>query len=327
MYQVKPTSVDFAIQIPNCMYKVRVDQTTSTALRTNEGFTKVNNNTINTFDILDCKINNLIKTNDMENLEARQEILLDQLHKFKLRLLEIRKKLEIKPSKKRNEDFKGTYSNGNESQFRKKSLDLFESHSQFDIVINAHPKYVPYGLLGIKNSWKNIVNFHVKVFSHSTLPEISPEAKHFQKQITAENLMNKNIPTVNITLIWKNCEHTEMISTPTMYKPIYGEINILRFLSRIGPLNFRYDFTHNANQIDAILDICYQLLRRSGSAQQELLKNLADRLNSQKYFGGDELCVADVAVSSSLKRIPQTALKNLPENMKKWQTAIKNILY
>ncbi|XP_055380821.1 probable aminoacyl tRNA synthase complex-interacting multifunctional protein 2 [Condylostylus longicornis] len=327
MYQVKPTSVDFEIQIPNCMYKVKIDQTSSTALRTNEEFIKVNHTTVKSFDILDGKINTLLKKSDMENIEARQELLLDQLHKFKTRLLEIRKKLKLNISPKKGNTTVNKNLKNEDLGFRKKSLDIFENYSEIDIVVNAHPKFVPYGLLGIKNAWKNQVNFDVKIFSHSTLQDISPEAKHFQKQITDGSITNSKNPSIKTTIIWKNCEHTEMISSPTMYKPIYGEINILRFLARIGPYDFRYDFTSNANQIDSILDICYQLLRCSGNAQQELLRNLSKLLDKQKFFGGENLSIADIAVSSSLKRIQQAALKNLPENMKKWQNIIKNILY
>lgn len=169
----------------------------------------------------------------------------------------------------------------------------------------------------MKNAWKNIFNPQVKAYAHSTITKISKEAEEFQKNI--EQTISANLPTLNITLIWKNCEHTEMISSPTMYVPIYGEVNIVRFLGRVGPPEYQYENSSLCNEIDAVLDICYQLLRCSTSkARSQLVRALNNYLQKNKYFGGDTMSVADIAVRSTLKSLPQLSTKDLTSDLNGW---------
>lgn len=169
----------------------------------------------------------------------------------------------------------------------------------------------------MKNAWKNSYNLQVKAYAHSTITKISKEAEEFQKNIAQTT--SAHLPTLNITLIWKNCEHTEMISSPTMYVPIYGEVNIVRFLGRVGPPEYRYENSNLSNEIDAVLDICYQLLRCSTSkARSHLVRDLNNYLQQNKYFGGNSMSIADIAVRSTLKRLPQISTKDLTSDLKGW---------
>lgn len=177
---------------------------------------------------------------------------------------------------------------------------------------------MPYALLAMKNAWKNIFNLQVKAYSHSTITKISKEAEEFQNNIEHPSLSSE-LPSLNITLIWKNCEHTEMISSPTMYVPIYGEVNIVRFLGRVGPSEYRYEDSVLCNEIDAVLDICYQLLRCSTSkARSNLIRSLTNYLQKNEYFGGGSMSVADIAVRSTLKRLSQISTKDLTSDLKEW---------
>lgn len=170
----------------------------------------------------------------------------------------------------------------------------------------------------MKNAWKSIFNIKVKAYSHSTIAKISKEAEEFQKNIE-QSTLSPNLPYLHITLIWKNCEHTEMISSPTMYVPIYGEVNIVRFLGRVGPSEYRYENSILCNEIDAVLDICYQLLKCStNKARSNLIRSLSNYLQKHDYFGGNCMSIADIAVCSTLKRLPQVSTKDLTSDLKEW---------
>lgn len=111
-----------------------------------------------------------------------------------------------------------------------------------------------------------------------------------------------------------------MISSPTMYVPIYGEVNIIRYLGRVGPPEYRYEDSPLCNEIDAVLDICYQLLRcTTVKSKASMLKILNNRLQKQQYFGGDKMSVADIGVHSSLKRMPSINDNDLTPALREWR--------
>ncbi|ALC44732.1 CG12304, partial [Drosophila busckii] len=192
-----------------------------------------------------------------------------------------------------------------------------------DVVVNGHPNFIPYALLAMKNAWRNLYTIDVKTFTHSTMADIGPKAREFEENL-AKVPVNPALPKINVTLIWKNCEHTEMISSPTMYVPIYGEVNIIRYLGRVGPAEYRYENSPLCNEIDAVLDICYQLLRCSThKAQVAMVRLLDKRLAQQQYFGGDQMSVADIGVHSSLIRMPAITDKDLTPAMLAWRKRAK----
>lgn len=109
-----------------------------------------------------------------------------------------------------------------------------------------------------------------------------------------------------------------------MYIPIYGEVNILRYLSRVGPLEYRYENSIFCNEIDVVLDICYQLLRcNNPKSKANLLRSLSNRLQNQKYFGVDQFSIADAAVYSSLKRTSSITTKDLTPALNEWLKRIE----
>lgn len=115
-----------------------------------------------------------------------------------------------------------------------------------------------------------------------------------------------------------------MISSPTMYVPIYGEVNIIRYLGRVGPAEYRYEGSALCNEIDLVLDICYQLLRCNTHKTQVAMVRLLDkRLQKQQYFGGDQMSVADIGVYSSLIRMPAITDKDLTPALLAWRKRAK----
>lgn len=109
-----------------------------------------------------------------------------------------------------------------------------------------------------------------------------------------------------------------------MYTSITGEINILRYLSRIGPNEFNYENHPNVNDFDILFDQCYQFLNENAQKnRQNLMRSIASRLNSN-FYGGTQISIADVAVYSTIKQ-SKDAEKSLPLKFTKWLNEINQI--
>lgn len=115
-----------------------------------------------------------------------------------------------------------------------------------------------------------------------------------------------------------------MITSSATYVPIYGEVNVLRYLARIGPNKYRYENDQKCNQMDVVLDISYQLPCCCGAkTKTQLLKSLNDYLQKQKFFGGDDWNIADIGAYSALKRSLWLTKKDLTNNLNNWYERIK----
>ncbi|XP_039964006.1 probable aminoacyl tRNA synthase complex-interacting multifunctional protein 2 isoform X1 [Bactrocera neohumeralis] len=332
MYELKTLLPEYDIQLPTCMYPMKVlnNSVASEVIKADacSGFYNSNGNPLATsavnslgpkknvcaldLDNLSAQIQNLLKSsNDFGSVCARQEKVLKQLQDLKQQMANIRASLGLCQ--------KGPQHTG-QTSLRNGGLREEPLH---DIVINGHPNFIPYALLALKNAWKDLFTIDVRTFKHSTMPDIGKDASEFEKKL-AQVKIDPSKPKVKVSLIWKNCEHTEMISSPTMYVPIYGEVNIIRYLGRVGPEEYRYEDLPNCNEIDAVLDICYQLLRCNTSKNRaSMLRALNLRLGKQKYFGGDKITIADIGVHSSLKRLPAITSKDLTPTLTEWQKRVQ----
>lgn len=191
-----------------------------------------------------------------------------------------------------------------------------------EIVINANPKAVPYSLRALKTLWMNRLHVNTKTFKHSNIDVLPPFVLAFNESLEwtlTENVEQPSVPQLDVVLIWKNVQHTEMISAATNYIPIIGEVNILRFLSRVGPSEYltpEYPLEESV-AADAVLDIVAQFnLAKDTKARQALWTQLAFLLGKKSLFGNNLLTIADVAVSSVVKQftrdsIPPTLLQHL----------------
>ncbi|XP_036326158.1 probable aminoacyl tRNA synthase complex-interacting multifunctional protein 2 isoform X2 [Rhagoletis pomonella] len=292
MYELKTLLPEHDIKLPACMYPMKVLNASLAATP--------------------AKANASSSSNDASSVTTRQEKVLKQLQELKQQMASIRATL-------------GLCQKGSEHSVQQSLQNggLLEEPLH-DIVINGHPNFIPYALLALKNAWKDLFTIDVKTFKHSTMPDIGKEAADFEKKL-AQVKVDPSKPKVNVSLIWKNCEHTEMISSPTMYVPIYGEVNIVRYLGRVGPPAYRYEDSPNCNEIDAVLDICYQLLRCTSKSRAAMLRELNLRLDKQKYFSGDEISIADIGVHSSLKRLPAITARDLTPTLTEWRKRVQLI--
>ncbi|KAH8296533.1 hypothetical protein KR054_007543 [Drosophila jambulina] len=325
MYELKTLLPQFDIKLPTCMYALKNVSLAADALAP-PASTSSSSSTCSSsrshkasgsgkaatcaldLDTLGRQIQQLLK-DDTATVAARQEKVLKQLEDLKAQLGQIRAGLGVCGK---------TYQHTTAFQ----NGGLKEIPLQ-DVVINGHPNFIPYALLALKNAWRDLYTIDVKTFTHSTMADIGPAAREFEANL-AKVPVNPALPKINVTLIWKNCEHTEMISSPTMYVPIYGEVNIIRYLGRVGPAEYRYEGSALCNEIDLVLDICYQLLRCNTHKTQVAMVRLLDkRLQQQQYFGGSQMSVADIGVYSSLIRMPTVTEKDLTPALLAWRKRAK----
>ncbi|XP_023033389.1 probable aminoacyl tRNA synthase complex-interacting multifunctional protein 2 isoform X1 [Drosophila willistoni] len=329
MYELKTLLPQFEIKLPTCMYDLKnvsltgspstgagISSSSSSLPQQQNASGKSYSSSSATcaldLDILGRQIQQLLKANngkDTSAVVARQDKVLLQLEDLKAQLGKIRAGLGL--CGKTIQHTTG-YQNGG---LKEVPLE--------DIVINGHPNFIPYALLALKNAWRDLYTIDIKTFTHSTMADIGPAAREFEQNL-AKVPINESLPKINVTLIWKNCEHTEMISSPTMYVPIYGEVNIIRYLGRVGPAEYRYEGSPVCNEIDLVLDICYQLLRcTTHKSQVAMVRLLEKRLQKQQYFGGSQMSVADIGVYSSLIRMPAITDKDLTPALVAWRKRAK----
>lgn len=205
------------------------------------------------------------------------------------------------------------------SDARKSAIDVT---NLCDVVINVKPQQIPYALLVLKNQWKGRLNLDCEVFTHSTInnAQLSDAARAFAKKISTSSA-ERNLPTLKATIIWKDVETIQLITSPVI-APIFGEVNIIRFLNRIGPSEFFYETGDNHEILvsDTIFDTCHQLsLEHPIKERQKYVQFLSQRLGKNQFFSGaSNISSVDIAVASTFEKLYGKNLKELPANLSSW---------
>lgn len=189
-----------------------------------------------------------------------------------------------------------------------------------DVVVNAHPKNIPFSLLALQKIWQHRLNLVVKCYTHSSVATLPDQNQHFAKQLTKLTPPSA-LPVLNVSLIWKEIANTELICVPASFIPIIGEVNALRYLARVGPKEFGYvdvDLIQSI-EIDSALDLCHQLFVAGNNAKERLtvLRALSTKLGERHFFGGDKYAVSDIAVSSAFKQLTVSS-KDIAPNLNLW---------
>lgn len=252
---------------------------------------------------------------ELDLLEQKQSRILKKLDELKQALIAMRGDLNLcaKPAQQPKQQKPSSGSSA-----VKKPIDV--SHL-VEVVINVHPKNVPFSILAFKNLWKGRLNLQADVFTHSTVQEsdFTKVAKDFAEKVASPVAQN-HLPTLKVTIIWKDVETTQML-TSAVSVPVYGEVNIIRYLNRVGPSEFWYEAdNHFANLSDIVLDICYELSKQhSAKERQSFVQLLSQRLGKSNFYNDSpSLAIADVAVSSVLKKLFASNVKELPANLSTW---------
>lgn len=310
MYALKPILKPVEVDLPSCMYSIKP--------------------VIGSGDVQPQQCNATASQNssDQETLQllaAKQEKVLKQLAELREQLVSMKTELKLcnkpaQPSASGSATKSASKVESNPQKIEPINLSYLQ-----DFVVNACPEHIPYGLLALKKLWINRLNLQVECFTHSTIPKLSEEALQFQKVITDLEPKVENLPRIKVTLIWKNVgTYTEMITSPTAYVPICGEVNILRFLSRCGPNEFNYERQADLTEADSILDTCYLLINKQNVKDKKLvLKTLSSKVGKVSCFGGSgTISLCDIAATSAIKQVHQVLAKDINPNMAKLVTRV-----
>jgi len=296
MYNVKPILTDQHIELPTCMYVLKPH---------------------NTDLIGNMEESDNSGKSEIELLEEKQNRILKKLDDLKRTLMSMRGDIKLcnKPAQPCHQQVKS---------LSRKPIEV----SALEVVINVHPTNVPFSILALKTLWRGQLNMQVDVFTHSTVKEsdFTKAARDFAAKVAAP-IVPGDLPILKVTIIWKDVETTQMLTSPVSI-PVYGEVNIIRFLNRVGPSEFWYEAdNHFANLSDTILDICYQLSKKhSPKERATYCQLLSQRLGkSQFYNDSPSLSIADVAVSSILKKLFANNLKELPANLSSWLQKVSSV--
>jgi len=323
MYELKPIiKHNIPIDLPSTMYEMKNIYGAFNGDKSNG----TNHDVVSPFtshirpDIRQ-QIRNVLKAQnngDLQALQQRQVTILEQLKELKSKLVSMHKQLGIcaKPAQ----------AVAHKPAAVKLELKPIQTKYLQEVVVNVNPKNIPYSLATLQTLWSNRLNIVVQCYVHSTIAEISASAKDFATNIQLAK-SNPTLPTLNVSLIWKDVAVTELQCAPTTFIPIFGEVNILRYLSRVGPNEYAYESSIvQAAEIDSILDVCHQFITVSTQKERSaILKKLNVRLGRSEYFNGASLGVVDVALHSAVQQLNISA-KDLTPPLVNWQRRINDAL-
>ncbi|XP_053687562.1 probable aminoacyl tRNA synthase complex-interacting multifunctional protein 2 isoform X1 [Sabethes cyaneus] len=306
MYDLKPILKPVDIELPTCMYPMKhiigVTSSSQPPVASNS-----------TEDLPEIQV-----------LASKQEKILKQLAELREQLDSMRTGLKLCNKPAQPSAAVSTISQSASTKQLVKKIEPINLSYLHDFVVNASPENIPYGLLALQKLWFSRLNLTVECFTHSTISKLSEEAINFQSIITSHKPSDEKLPCIKVTLIWKNVgTYTEMITSPTAYVPICGEVNILRFLSRCGPSEFNYERQEDVNEVDSILDACYLLINKQNvKDKKQILKTLSSKLGKTPSFGGTDISLCDIAATSAIKQVQKALAKDINPNITKLITRV-----
>ncbi|PSN39773.1 hypothetical protein C0J52_15321 [Blattella germanica] len=323
MYRMEPiVKLPDQIELPKCMYRMKNIQQAYLNSRVEEQ--KSNKKQSSS---ISEQVNKFLKCPlpEMAALENRQEAILAQLADLKKQMAALRAQLKqpVAPTVEKGKNVEAA-----------KTYDLLQNGVVHDIVINASPKHPPYSLAALKRLWGDGLKLGVQCHVHSSVVELPKELQDFNSVVCSGGSGDK-VPLLNITLVWKDVgPETELIVSPVKHITIKGEVNILRYLSRLGPPKYNYELVNEpvssarVRRVDHLLDSCYSLARsKTVKDRQSLIRVLNNQLGKSRFFaGGNEISIADVAAWSVLKQLDTRHTQELTNNMSSWFQRCSEVL-
>jgi len=287
MYYVRPA---FELpepfpEIPTRMYKIKpvvptpmINGTTDEPAIDDNGKFRLQDSRTST-----CNFQNIPEAR-VQEIEARQQVMLDKLANLKNMIQSIHSKYVSESA-----------------QNTRRDLSEEDGHERMDIVVNADPKKPPYSLLFLHKALAEThgpIRFQAHI--HSSMTE-TPE-----KYLKIFDELEEDIPSdvqekISIKLIWKNMDHgVDLMVDPYSQTPIRGEANVIRFLSRLlsNQSSLNYDSLDWATlvKVDGLLELATE--------PDPLNLALVERqLTSQQRYGPfllDEVSIADFVLFSAL---------------------------
>ncbi|XP_056641147.1 probable aminoacyl tRNA synthase complex-interacting multifunctional protein 2 isoform X1 [Diorhabda sublineata] len=313
MYRTKPIIIhDQQMGTPKCMYSlinIHSKESKEIVGQSTDHVSTTNNSRI--FD----QVKQFLKSNHqipgMAELEAKQTEILKQLDNLKKQIISIKL------------DLKNNYSSPVISQSAFSNSTSEKLSGLPNLVIKTSPTNPPHSLRILQKLLQDKVELNFTSHLHSSVSELTEDAKELEQSLINHNLKH-NVPKLNIKLIWKNVGvNTELIVSRI---PIIGEVNLIRYLTRIIDSSLSYSSDPNSVEIDSILDTCHQILRSKTKTERAIhLVTLNKSLGKAQWLGGrNSYSLGDIAAYSALK---QASNRNeINANLSNWFQRCKNVL-
>lgn len=312
MYRMRPViKLTEELELPKCMYRMKNIQQAYLNSRVEHQLsneTKASSISEQVKKLLKCPLP------EMTALENRQEAILAQLAGLKNQITALREQLK-QPSVL-------SVTDGTDVSVSR-TCSILQNGVIHDIVINASPKYPPYSLAALQRLWGDGLRLGIHCHTHSSILQLPKNLDSFLSVISSDSTQERS-PLLNITLIWKDVgPDTELVVSPMKHTAIKGEINILRYLSRLGPPAYNYELNSDpaiSSRLDGLLDTCYTLAQcRTVKERQLAICALGGYLGKAQFMaGGNGISIADIAVWSVLRQLDMQLQRDMSSNVKKW---------
>ncbi|XP_066245116.1 aminoacyl tRNA synthase complex-interacting multifunctional protein 2 isoform X2 [Euwallacea similis] len=297
MYHLKPLVVhDFAVEIPKCMYEL-----------SNIHESKAGQHVAASTQKLDIFDQSCQGVPGMAQLEARQKDILAQLAQLKQQIFSLKQDLNIQ---------NGAAS----SELPKTAPQCYETPTKVSsfpdsLVITVNPSAPPYFLELLQQLLRNDVALVVTSYLHSSISLLPDLAVQLKKTLEKFQPV-AGVPVIVVSLIWKNINsNSEILLAHTL---VSGEVNVLRYLSRLATTNLSYDSDRHSLELDSLLDQCYLLARTKTKAERtNIFQVLNKSLGKFPWLvGRDQISIVDIAAFSAIR---QSGISNeLNANLTKW---------
>lgn len=301
MYLMKPiVNHDFIVELPQCMYrKKNIHRPRNTADGTEDHVSSSDKK----LDIFDQNCEGIP---GMAELEAKQNSILEQLAHLKKQIYSLKHDLNIQND-----------SSSNEIPVLVKHPNPKSNKNTIpeNIAINVNPASPPYSLEVLQRLLQNEIGLVVTSYIHSSVVSL-PEPVSQLKESLVNFKPKSGIPVIKIRLIWKNLNSNgEFLLSHT---PMVGEVNLLRFISRLTSSDLNYESDPNSVEVDSILDHCYLLVRAKTKTERTNILQVFNKSlsKSQWLVGKTRAGVADIAAYSAIKQ--SVAPNDLSVNLGKW---------
>jgi len=307
------------LELPKCMYRMKNIQQAYLNSRvehllSNE--TKTSSISEQVKKLLKCPLP------EMTALENRQEAILAQLAGLKNQIHALKAQLKQPSTPSVTEGTDVSVS---------RTCSILQNGVIHDIVINTSPQYPPYSLAALQRLWGDGLKLGVHCHTHSSILQLPKNLDSFLSVVSSDSTQERS-PLLNITLVWKDVgPDTELVVSPMKHTAIKGEVNVLRYLSRLGPPAFNYELNSDpatSARLDGVLDTCYTLARcRTVKEQQMAINDLGVYLGKARFMaGGNVISIADVAVWSVLRQIDAQLQRDMSSDMKQWLQHCSQVL-
>ncbi|KAK8737072.1 hypothetical protein OTU49_004787 [Cherax quadricarinatus] len=197
-----------------------------------------------------------------------------------------------------------------------------------DLVISASPEAPPFSLLLLRRLLKTAgISVYCANHLHSSVSQVSERLQHW---FMDQDPDGRSSCRVAFTLHWKDARVPSLMVDPLRQTPISGEVNIVRYVSRLFPLSSPYNYEASGTfatitETDHVLDqLSRQLTEGNNRERQAALRQLNARLGKTGWLMGTSCSIVDV-LAWSLMRQKAMVDAGAPANVVKWYKTVNTL--